>query len=244
MKPECMKDSWYRELEFIFKSSQYQHVFEFIKQEHKKYKICPNPKDVFKAFSYFDFSDTRVVMIFLSPYHRAHTDGTLYATGLATATPGITYERESLTLLRETLEIDYPDEFSILDSTLEGWANQGVLLFNPALTVRLDSEPKGHLDKWTKITKAIIQLISSRLSGVIFVPFGGKAREWCKGINRGNHIVLDNPSIPHPAAYSYAKKEYGVDNVPDHLDLRKSQVFKRINEAIVNINGEPINWYK
>jgi uracil-DNA glycosylase len=238
MKPKIMKDSWYNQLEFIFKSSQFSSLMTYLKSQGE---ICPKPADIFKAFSYFDFADTRVVMIFLSPYQTARPDGKLYATGLATAIPDNQYDRESLSLLRQALDVDYPSELDF-DNTLENWAKQGILLLNPALTVPLNGNPKAHLEKWKPITTTILQVLSSTLSGLIFVPFGTEARNICKVVNRANHHVIDG--IPRPAAYSWAKSKYGnIENIPDHLDVTKSGVFRKIDEILFNLNKEKINWY-
>lgn len=239
MKPKIMNDSWYNQLEFIFKSSQYKAVIDKLRNSGQR--LCPDPANIFKAFSYFPFGDTRVVMVFLSPYQYARPDGILYATGLATAIPDNKYDRDSLSLMRVTLDVDYPSELEF-DNTLEHWAKQGILLLNPALTVPINSsDAKAHLDLWNPITKMILQVISATLTGVVFVPFGGVARDSCKVVNRVNHYVIDN--IPHPAAYSYAKKKYGVHDVPEHLDLTKSGVFRKIDEILENLNKEKINWY-
>src|ERR1700733_6219823 len=59
---------------------------------------------------------------------------------------------------------------------LTGWATQGVLLLNAALTVQ-EGSPGSRRKGWEKFTDAIIRAVNEKPEPVVFLLWGRDARE-------------------------------------------------------------------
>jgi uracil-DNA glycosylase len=85
---------------------------------------------------------------------------------------------------------------------LTGWARQGVLLLNAALTVE-DGKPASHQGKgWEEITDAVIAAVAARREPCVFLLWGNHARRKAAsvpGLMSGHHRVL---TAPHPSPLS------------------------------------------
>lgn len=123
--------------------------------------------------------------------------------------------------------------------TLEHWANQGIFLFNCALTVQKGISGS-HTDYWHEFTSEVIEIIAREVKP-IWCLWGSHARDM------GQYIFEYHPperprgapdnrtlSAPHPAAGAYNKNEPNKFIGCGH--------FKKINDILVSIGKEPINW--
>lgn len=113
---------------------------------------------------------------------------------------------------------------------LTHWALQGVLLLNTALSVE-ENKPKSH-DRmgWQLISSAIIQAISRKKSGLVFVLWGKSAQNLKEYISGNTHTIIES-SHPSPIGGSCNKGFFG------------SRPFSRVNEALA-IQGRPIiRWH-
>lgn len=111
--------------------------------------------------------------------------------------------------------------------SLEGWATNGVLLLNTALTVR-GGKANSHRREWEQFTTAMIQTISAQDRPIVFLLWGCQARE--------RRDCLSNRHFPvesvHPAARSSRGEPRFVDSKP----------FWRADEWLCGQGVLPIGW--
>ena len=78
------------------------------------------------------------------------------------------------------------------------WAEQGVLLLNTALTVR-ESCPNSHQKYWKPFTDNLIKYISDNQTGIVFLLWGGNAKDKKNLIDDKKHYILE---ANHPSPLS------------------------------------------
>jgi uracil-DNA glycosylase len=85
---------------------------------------------------------------------------------------------------------------------LSGWARQGVLLLNAALTVE-DGKPASHQGKgWEEITDAVVAAVAAKAEPCVFLLWGSHAQRKAQsvpGLMSSHHLVL---TAPHPSPLS------------------------------------------
>lgn len=131
--------------------------------------IEPSPERVFSCFKHTKAENLKVVILSQDPYF----DGS--ATGLAFANAA---DRKvlspSLKVIKDSvLSLVDSKESPIFDSTLESWAEQGILLLNSALTVRR-GEPGSHMKAWKPFIERLLVAISGK-TNACFLLFGKTA---------------------------------------------------------------------
>lgn len=248
MIPKIVHPSWHEPLKHLWSDPR---LFE-IQKQLAYMKFAPKAQDIFRAFS-LPMNEVRVVMLLLSPYQKIAADGTLYATGLAMGTPG--FETETLKSIRDALWNDYLDlRTGELNLTLEHWHTQGVMLLNKALTVTVNtSNSREHIEPftwknssgeyqfpgWKWFTSGVIEAVNKHLNSIVFVFLGKDASEYEKLVSGRNYIE----HACHPVArYYYMDKNHNKE-IPQHLDFSKSEIFKRIDEILFEIDKTKIQWY-
>ena len=159
----------------------------------------PSPENIFRCFTYFDPSETRVVILGQDPYH-----GPCEAIGLCFGVDSTTKLPPSLRNIEKVMmnDLDRP----IGDYTLESWAKQGVLLLNAALTVRHKS-PSSHMKWWIEFTRGVIRHLDENYSGIVFVAWGAFAHQHLANIDTNKHHLLVS-SHPSPLSYKRSYKEF------------------------------------
>jgi uracil-DNA glycosylase len=194
--------SWKTHLQEEFKKPYFKDLVNFVKQEYKQYQCFPPGKEIFAAFDHCTFDKLKVVIIGQDPYH-----GIGQANGLCFSVhDGISHPPSLINIFKEMetdLGVLYPKS-----GNLERWADQGVLLLNATLTVRAH-EAGSHQNKgWEIFTDAVIQSISEKKKGIVFLLWGGFAKKKIKLIDTKNHQVL---SSGHPSPLS-ANRGYWFGN--------------------------------
>ena len=168
-------------------------------------------------------------------------------------TPGL--ETETLKSIRDSLWNDYSDLRSEdLDLTLEHWHKQGVMLLNKALTVTINTNnSREHIEPftwknssgihqfpgWKWFTSGVIEAIDKHLNSIVFVLLGRDAAEYEKLVSAKNYIEY----ACHPVARYYYMDKNRNKEIPQHLDFSKSEIFKRVDEILFEIDKTKIQWY-
>ena len=215
-------DSWKNILKSEFEKPYFHQLISFVKNEYKIHTCYPKGADIFAAFDYCTFDDVKVVIIGQDPYH-----GPNQANGLCfSVKEGIPHPPSLINIFKEiTSDInkEYPK-----NGNLEHWAKQGVLLLNATLTVRAH-EAGSHQNKgWEVFTDQVIQQISAKKEGVVFLLWGGFAKKKVKLIDVKKHHVLTSG---HPSPLS-ANRGYWFGN----------QHFSKTNAILKTLNKKQINW--
>ncbi|MEI6480171.1 MAG: uracil-DNA glycosylase [bacterium] len=195
-----IEESWKKALENEFGKTYFKELSDFVKDEYKKHKVFPQPKDIFRAFDMCPFNKVKVVIIGQDPYHGAHQ-----ANGLSFAVHEGIQIPPSLQNIFKEIKSDLGIE-PVQNGDLSRWAKQGVLLLNATLTVRASS-PGSHQNKgWEEFTDAAIKALSDQRENLVFMLWGNYAKKKGMVIDRSKHLVLESA---HPSPFSAANGFFG-----------------------------------
>ncbi|MEO6219852.1 MAG: uracil-DNA glycosylase [Ginsengibacter sp.] len=217
-----IEESWKELLKEEFDKSYFQHIVTFIKTEKAAGKIIYPPGPLFfNAFYKTPFPKVKVVLLGQDPYHN-----TGQAHGLSFSVPFSVALPPSLINIFKEIKADVGIEIPAAGN-LERWATQGVLLLNASLSVR-QNEPGSHSKiGWLQFTNTVIEKVSQRKEGVIFLLWGRFAQEKQSVIDETKHFVL---KAAHPSPFSADKGFFGCRH------------FSKTNELLMKQNKEPIDW--
>ncbi len=216
-----IEQSWKDRLRGEFTKDYFKDLANFVKEEYKKAKVYPMPKDIFRAFELCPFGEVRVVILGQDPYHGAHQ-----ANGLSFAVHSDVSLPPSLQNIFKEIESDLGIKVK-KDGDLSRWAKQGVLLLNATLTVRANS-PSSHTGKgWEVFTTEVIKKLSDEKEHIVFILWGNYAKEKGKVIDRKKHLVLESP---HPSPFSAHSGFFG------------SKPFSKTNEYLKSHGIGEIDW--
>lgn len=204
-----------------FQKEYYLKLRAFLAHEYKTGTVYPDMYDIFNALKLTAYRDVKVVIIGQDPYH-----GPNQAHGLCfSVLPGVT-PPPSLKNIYKEIEAEYgtpPPQ----DGELTRWAKQGVLLLNTVLTVRAGMANSHRGKGWEIFTDKIISLLNDRKEPIVFMLWGGNAKQKQKLITNSHHLVL---TAAHPSPLSAFNGFFGCGH------------FKKCNDFLTEINREPIVW--
>lgn len=192
--------------------------------------ICPQLKDIFRAFNLCPFSSLRCVIIGMDPYPNLR-NGKPVATGLAFANSPDTPDSQlspSLEILKESV-INYtiPHRTINFDQSLEKWEAQGVLLLNSALSCEL-GRVGSHTLLWRPFIKSLLTNLSKYHTGLVYLLMGTQAQSLEPYINKQfNHVI----HIRHPSWYARQRQRMPSD------------IWQEINTILIGQNGYGIEWF-
>lgn len=182
-------------------------LLEFIAGEYKAYDgVYPPRTQTFKAFELTPYNEVKVVILGQDPYPNPGE-----AHGLAFSVhTDVSRKPDSLKNIHKVLVSDLSRTLGRPVTTpergsLEGWAQQGVLLLNTALTVRVGTKADREVHRqwrwegqgWSTFTDAVIKAVNDKPEGVVFILWGKDARKKEKLIDRSRHAVIKS-SHPSP----------------------------------------------
>lgn len=181
--------------------------------------ILPPAQQRFAALELTQPEDTRVVILGQDPYP---TPG--HAHGLAfSAEPDVRPLPRSLSNIYKELEADLGAARP--DGDLRGWARQGVLLLNTALSVPA-GEANGHKHLgWQHLVHQVLELTSERPTA--YILWGNAAQKLEKHIKPGDHLIL---KTAHPSPLSARRGYFG------------SRPFSKVNNWLAARGEAGINW--
>jgi uracil-DNA glycosylase len=188
--------------------------------------ICPQLKDIFRAFTLCPLNSLRAVLIGQDPYPQRGI-----ATGLAFANSPDTPDAKlspSLEILKESV-INYtiPHRTINFDPSLEKWEAQGVLLLNSALSCEL-GRVGSHTLLWRPFMKSLLTNLSKYRTGIVYLLMGTQAQTLEPYINRQFNYVV---RIRHPSWYARQKQRMSSD------------IWQGINSILIGQNGYGIEWF-
>ena len=191
-----------------------------------KETLCPNIKDVFKAFKLCPYNKCRVIFVGQDPYpQRGVAQGVLF--GNSSDTPENKLSPSLQVIKESVINFEIPHNLITFDPTLESWAKQGILMINSALTTEIDKVGI-HMMKWRPFMIAFLKQMSMINPGIIYVLFGSQAQILEPYISKNNYVL----KIEHPAYFARINKK-----MPYHI-------WKDINKILYDLYGERIEWFK
>ncbi len=213
-------EKWDEVLRDEYQKPYFKTLTETVEREYAEYTVFPPHDRIYAAPQLVDYDKVRVVILGQDPYH-----GDGQANGLAFAVNHGVEAPPSLVNIFTELESDIgvkPDD----DTTLVGWANQGVLLLNASLTVRRGA-PQSHISLgWHNLTDAMISALNRREKPVAYILWGMSARQKAELIDKRNFIV----SSPHPSPLSAYRGFFG------------SKPFSKVNSWLTANGMAPVYW--
>ena len=201
----------------------FKHTIQYVAQRRAEgITVFPPKEEVFNAFKVTPLEQVKVVILGQDPYH-----GPDQAHGLCfSVKPGVRPPPSLLNMYKE-LATDIPGFEIPQHGHLQSWAEQGVLLLNTVLTVE---QGQAHSHKhlgWEQFTDRVIQGLSDRGEGIVFLLWGSHAQKKGNTIDTSKHHVL---KAPHPSPLSAHRGFFG------------SRHFSKANELLTAQGKTPIDW--
>lgn len=217
-----INDSWAERLGNEFAQPYFSQLTDFVRHEYATTTCYPPGRLIFNAFNLCPFDSVKVVIIGQDPYHEAGQ-----AMGLSFSVPdGVAMPPSLQNIFKEIqgdLGIGVPQS-----GNLTRWAEQGVLLLNATLTVRVHQAGSHQRHGWERFTDAAISRLSEGRDHLVFILWGGYARSKASLIDRSRHLVLESV---HPSPLSANRGGWFGNH---H--------FSRCNEYLAGHGMGPINW--
>jgi uracil-DNA glycosylase len=197
--------------------------------------VRPAPQNFFKALKLTPVNSVKAVILGQDPYHSPGL-----AQGLAFSIPAeiAVNSREFPSSLRNISKALALEGFGQLPSgDLHSWANQGVLLLNTALSVKL-GEAGSHTNLgWKSLIDHLINALSKSRPHLVWMLWGGHAQSKLPLIQDGQDQLILQSS--HPSGLGVYKTdkpflEPGAKASCNH--------FSRTNQWLIEHKSSPIRW--
>ena len=230
-------EDWRTLLGDYFESVEWQTLQTNLRSELNRdaEKICPEPQNFFKALALTPPSKVKVVILGQDPYHSPGL-----AQGLAFSIPGNipTNSRQFPSSLRNISKALALEGFgAIPHGDLHGWAEQGVLLLNTALSVKL-GEAGSHANLgWKSLIDRLIGNLALQKPNLVWMLWGGHAQSKLPLIETApDQLILQSS---HPSGLGVYKTDQpflqpGAKASCGH--------FTKTNEWLIKHHETPISW--
>tara|TARA_S200000501_G_scaffold348022_1_gene362895 strand:+ start:649 stop:1326 length:678 start_codon:yes stop_codon:yes gene_type:complete len=215
--------SWLTHIESEFKKEYMLEIKKNLTHLKKIGRVIyPRNSEIFNSINLTKFEKTKVIIIGQDPYH-----GDGQAHGLSfSVKEGIKIPPSLLNIFKE-IESDVGISVDKKNGNLTRWASQGVLLLNSLLTVE-KGNPLSHKNfGWEFLTDKVIQVLSQKRKGLVFILWGSHARSKKNLIDSRNNLIIESA---HPSPLSA------------HRGFIGSKPFSKTNDYLIKNNSNPINW--
>jgi uracil-DNA glycosylase len=221
----ALEASWQSLLGDQFDQPYMESLREFLLAEKRAGKrIYPPGPQMFTAMDLVPVEQVRVVIIGQDPYH-----GPNQAMGLSFSVPKDQPLPPSLRNMYTEIQQDLGKPFDLGQASgdLTHWAQQGVLLLNAVLSVE-HAQAASHQGKgWEQFTDALVQRLSNRREGLIFMLWGSYAQKKAAQVAADRHHLL---KAPHPSPLSA------------HRGFSGCRHFSEANRLLQQQGQTPIQW--
>ena len=188
--------------------------------------LCPSPSNILRAFELCSYNKCSVVMLGQDPYpQKGVATGILF--GNKKETPINNISPSLRVIMNAVLELDKNKTEKDFDITLEGWAKQGVLMLNTALTTEVNKIGI-HTRPWYPFINDLLINMKNKKKNMVYVAFGTKAL---------NHLRNANIIGQKEICLEYHPSYYARINHPMH-----STIFNNINLFLREKNKKEIKW--
>lgn len=219
-----IQQEWKEILEEEFSKEYFKNLVGFLHKEKESGQVIYPPGSlIFNAFNLTPFSQVKVVILGQDPYHNPGQ-----AHGLSFSVPEGVMAPPSLKNIYKEIENDVGISLQGKSGNLEGWAKQGVFMLNAILTVRAGAAASHGRIGWEKFTDAVIQTLSDKKTGLVFMLWGNFARSKKALIDSTKHTVLE---AAHPSPLA-GGAFFGCRH------------FSKCNQVLTSEGLTPIDWSK
>ena len=214
-------NDWDDILKDEYQKDYFKELTNFVDSEYNSKTIFPKKGEIFSAFKLTSYKDTKVVILGQDPYHEEEQ-----AEGLSFSVKNTVRKPPSLQNIFKELESDLGIPFPKSNSLIP-WGKEGILLLNAVLTVEAH-KAASHKDKgWEIFTDEVIKKLNEKKEPVVFILWGGFARNKKKYITNDIHYVIESA---HPSPLSAYHGFFG------------SKPFSKTNKFLKEHNLKEINW--
>ncbi|KAJ2828623.1 uracil DNA glycosylase [Coemansia erecta] len=221
---ETIDPSWLQHLQPELLKPYFKKLKQFLTEQHAlKKTIYPPARDVYSWTRFAPFDRVKVVILGQDPYH-----GPGQAHGLAFSVQRGVRVPPSLVNMYKALN-GYQGFERPAHGYLGGWAEQGVLLLNAALTVEAGKANSHANHGWELFTDRVVELINEKRSNVVFMLWGSYAQKKGQRVDKSRHLVL---KTVHPSPLSA------------HRGFFECGHFEKANEYLEAHGKQPIDWTK
>ncbi|MCD7865918.1 MAG: uracil-DNA glycosylase [Clostridiales bacterium] len=214
-------NDWAKPLSAEFRKPYYRDLYTKVLEEYRTRKIFPAADDIFNAFHLTPLHQVKVVILGQDPYHN---DG--QAHGLCFSVKPNVEIPPSLVNIYQELHDDLGCKIPN-NGYLVKWAEQGVLLLNTVLTVRVHQANSHRGIGWEQFTDAVIEAVNREDRPISFLLWGRPAQMKKSMLHNPKHLILE---APHPSPLSAYRGFFGCKH------------FSRANEFLIAHGLEPIDW--
>jgi uracil-DNA glycosylase len=216
-----IEDSWKEVLAEAFAAPSFTQLKAFLIEEKKLHTVFPSGNFIFNAFNLTPFHKVKVIILGQDPYHdfkQAH--------GLCfSVQDGVSHPKSLINIFKE-LQDDVGAPVPV-SGNLTRWATQGVFLLNATLTVRAHQAGSHQNRGWEQFTDAVIQQLSQKREGLIFLLWGNYARAKAALIDKSKHYILETV---HPSPLSAHTGFFGCKH------------FSKANAILKDLGKNEIAW--
>ena len=192
--------SWGEALGPMMESEYMGNLYRALNIKHVNSVIHPSrPDHVFRAFRMTPLDEVKVVIVGQDPYNAYNTDPDV-ADGLAFSSGNESVQPPSLQQILLAVEKSYgPVDVKFrAERSLEGWAEQGVLLLNQALTCGHNSAGS-HMADWQPFFHGVLDELV-KVDHLVWMLWGAHARAYEKPIFQKTGENHDIVIAEHPVA--------------------------------------------
>ena len=133
----------------------------------------------------------------------------------------------SLVNIFKEINIEFPDKYIFTHGNLELWSSrEKIFLLNAALTVQ-PKKSNSHADLWKQFTNNVIEYLSETGNNIVFLLLGKFAGSKDLLIDEEKHKIIKGV---HPSPLSA------------HAGFFNSNIFIKVDYALILYNKEPVNW--
>ena len=230
-------EGWRDLLGDYFESPEWQALQTNLRTELNQVaeKVCPEPQNFFKALALTPLAKVKVVILGQDPYHSPGL-----AQGLAFSIPGniSTNSRAFPSSLRNISKALALEGFGTLpNGDLHSWAEQGVLLLNTALSVKL-GEAASHANLgWKPLVDRLINALAIQKPHLVWILWGGHAQSKLSLIESGaDQLILQSS---HPSGLGVYKTDRPFLEPGGKVSCGH---FVKANEWLIANQQMPIQW--
>ncbi|GGD60589.1 uracil-DNA glycosylase [Erythrobacter arachoides] len=222
---DLVPDSWKPVLDPVLDAPAGRALDDWLRGEAAAGRtVYPPRADRFRALALTPLDRVKVVILGQDPYH-----GPGQAMGLAFSVPAGVKPPPSLVNIFKELEADCGIARPA-HGDLSGWARQGVLLLNTALTVEAGKAGSHARAGWAAVTDAVVQAVAAREEPSVFILWGSHAQAKAArvaGLRAGPHLRIESP---HPSPLSAYRGFFG------------SRPFSRANDFLGAHGRGGVDW--
>jgi uracil-DNA glycosylase len=198
-------------------------------------EVRPEPQHFFKALKLSPVNSVKVVILGQDPYHSPDL-----AQGLAFSIPAqiAVNSRAFPSSLRNISKALAIEGFGALpNGDLHGWASQGVLLLNTALSVKLGQAGSHTNLGWKSLIDHLISALAKQKPNLVWMLWGGHAQSKLPLIEGGNSQLILQSS--HPSGLGVYKTDR-----PFLLPGGKTSCghFTQANQWLIKCKNAPVQW--